>query len=1059
MRNNQPVTQHEVLLGDSNLIVSKTDLKGRITEVNQDFVDISGFSEAELIGQPHNIVRHPDMPEAAFEDLWRDLQEGRPWNGLVKNRCKNGDYYWVDASVAPLIENGERVGYISVRRRASREAVAAAEAAYAALRDGRAAGLRVVHGRVMSGARRLSWLVDASSSRKIVLGMFVGLLLILGGASLFLSQYMRDLLDTRAREELRSKVGLVRMMIETNLQGVAREVGYLNRALAGQFPGGIVRRDNGDEAQLVHGSEVLNGNYAVLDRFSREMDAVATLFVRQGEDFVRVSTSLKKEDGSRAVGTMLDRAHPAYARLLSGKAYVGPAILFGKDFYTSYVPLLDSAGTVVGASFVGADISSVLDNVKRGVRAQKIGETGYFYVLNASPGKDYGKLLVHPEKEGENLLDAKDADGRAFVRDMLERQRGEIVYRWRNEGRGETSEREKLVAFETLDGTPWVVAGGTYLDEFQGRSALVGRLVLIGGLLLSVLLLAFLFWLIRRLFVLPLQQRVLPVFERIAQGHFDQQIDVSGNDEVGKVLQGLLSMQILQGAKVAEAARLANDNLRIRIALDCVSANLRIADDDGTVIYANRGLKNTLRQIEPELRVQQPGFAVDRFIGSNIGAFYADPAAAIRSLRELQGTRETELEIGGRIYKVVTNPIINERGQRLGTVGEWVDRTAEINAQRSVAELIGRASAGDLEARLDTERLEGFYRELGHGINRLLETSGGAIGGIATLLSRVADGDLTQVVQADYQGTFGRLRDDANQTVHKLRELVGDIQTSAETINTAAKEIAIGNQDLSARTEEQASSLEETASSMEQLTATVRQNAENARQANELANGAQRVAEKGGVVVGDVVETMGAIRQASNRIADIIGVIDGIAFQTNILALNAAVEAARAGEQGRGFAVVASEVRSLAQRSAAAAKEIKGLINDSVERVEVGNRLVDQAGSTMEEVVASIKRVARIVTDIAEASREQSAGIEQVGRAVTQMDEVTQQNAALVEQAAAAAESLEEQARQLASSVQVFRVSEQGRARLAEPAGAKDEGWRAGRKALPASLDDEWSEF
>jgi methyl-accepting chemotaxis protein len=363
--------------------------------------------------------------------------------------------------------------------------------------------------------------------------------------------------------------------------------------------------------------------------------------------------------------------------------------------------------------------------------------------------------------------------------------------------------------------------------------------------------------------------------------------------------------------------------------------------------------------------------------------------------------------------------------------------------------------------------LEGFYKELGTGINSLVETSGSAIGEIADLLSKVAAGDLTQTVSSDYQGTFGRLRDDANETETKLRELVGDIQQSAETINVAAKEIAAGNVDLSSRTEEQASSLEETASSMEELTATVRQNAENARQANDLAASAQTVAEKGGEVVGQVVHTMSSIHQASSKIADIIGVIDGIAFQTNILALNAAVEAARAGEQGRGFAVVATEVRNLAKRSADAAKEIKGLISDSVDRVETGNRLVDQAGRTMEEVVGSIKRVAKIVTDISEASREQSAGIEQVSLAVSQMDEVTQQNAALVEEAAAAAESLEEQANHLAESVSIFKVAERGGRppRIAAPtqepvhAQPQSSARKPKQAQLPATLDDEWHEF
>jgi len=347
----------------------------------------------------------------------------------------------------------------------------------------------------------------------------------------------------------------------------------------------------------------------------------------------------------------------------------------------------------------------------------------------------------------------------------------------------------------------------------------------------------------------------------------------------------------------------------------------------------------------------------------------------------------------------------------------------------------------------------------------LLEISQRGLTDIGHVLGSMAEGDLTKKIEADYEGTFGQLKDDANSTVARLREILDQIKVATDAINTAAQEIAAGNQDLSSRTEEQASSLEETASSMEQLTSTVRQNAENARQASELAGSAQSVAAKGGEVVDLVVQTMGAIHQSSSRIADIIGVIDGIAFQTNILALNAAVEAARAGEQGRGFAVVATEVRNLAQRSAAAAKEIKELISDSVDKVESGNRLAEQAGRTMQEVLASIRRVAGIMGDISSASREQSSGIDQVCLAVSQMDEVTQQNAALVEQAAAAAESLEEQAHGLARAVSVFRVGTEvaqapgTRKSLPPPVGGARTSERKAAPPPALRLDDEWEEF
>jgi methyl-accepting chemotaxis protein len=310
---------------------------------------------------------------------------------------------------------------------------------------------------------------------------------------------------------------------------------------------------------------------------------------------------------------------------------------------------------------------------------------------------------------------------------------------------------------------------------------------------------------------------------------------------------------------------------------------------------------------------------------------------------------------------------------------------------------------------------------LTRGLTRQL---GGEPAYASDIASRIAAGDLTVAVDLR-QGDSDSMLFAMKTMRDSLAAIVGQVRAGTDTIASASSQIASGNLDLSSRTEEQASSLEETASSMEELTSTVKQNADNARQANQLASSASEVAERGGAVVSQVVDTMASINDSSKKIVDIIGVIDGIAFQTNILALNAAVEAARAGEQGRGFAVVASEVRTLAQRSAAAAKEIKQLIGDSVSKVDAGAKLVDHAGTTMTEIVASVRRVTDIMGEITSASQEQTAGIEQINVAVSQMDQVTQQNASLVEEAAAAAESMQEQAARLAQVVAVFKLDAQ----------------------------------
>ncbi|MBL8449126.1 MAG: HAMP domain-containing protein [Dechloromonas sp.] len=563
--------------------------------------------------------------------------------------------------------------------------------------------------------------------------------------------------------------------------------------------------------------------------------------------------------------------------------------------------------------------------------------------------------------------------------------------------------------------------------------------------------------------------------DQIAGGRLDVPLRAESRDEVGHLIGRLDEMQKQLRDRLETDARANNENLRIKVALDVTSNNVMVADPDGKIIYCNTAVIEMMRQAEADVRRDLPNFRADGILGSNIDSYHKNPAHQRNMLAGLRESYRTELVIGGRHFALVAAPIANARGERLGTVVEWRDRTAEVKLESEVSGIIEAAVAGDFSQRLDAGKMAGFFRKLSTGINDLLDANNRALGDVAAMLNRLSEGDLSQRIETDYRGMLGQLKNDANATVDNLQDIVGQIKGATEAINTAAKEIASGNQDLSSRTEEQASSLEETASSMEQLTSTVKQNADNARQANELAGSAQEVAVRGGAVVGQVVQTMSAIHQSSAKIADIIGVIDGIAFQTNILALNAAVEAARAGEQGRGFAVVATEVRNLAQRSAGAAKEIKGLISDSVERVEAGNKQVEQAGRTMEEVVGAIERVAKIMADISSASREQSSGIEQVSLAVSQMDEVTQQNAALVEEAAAAAESLEEQAHALASAVAVFRtgsesVPQQSRRLTPErapqtrprPALQHSEAVRVPKPAakLPVSgPDDEWEEF
>ncbi|GAA6134712.1 hypothetical protein NBRC116188_15010 [Oceaniserpentilla sp. 4NH20-0058] len=471
-----------------------------------------------------------------------------------------------------------------------------------------------------------------------------------------------------------------------------------------------------------------------------------------------------------------------------------------------------------------------------------------------------------------------------------------------------------------------------------------------------------------------------------------------------------------------EAQRIANENARIKQALDACSTNVMIGDADNNVIYMNQAVTDMMHEVESDLQTALPNFNADKIMGNSIDIYHKDPSHQRSMLAKLNKTYQTEIEIGGRTFSLTANPISSDSGERIGTVVEWNDRTQEVKVESEVNTMIDAASRGDYSARMNLEGKQGFFEKLAFGLNKLSETTDIAISDVVRVLSSLANGDLTQKIEGHYEGLFSQLKDDTNQTVDKLTEVIGEVLRSSTAVHSGADELAQGNANLSQRTEEQASSLEETAASMEEMTANVKQSEEGAKQAAGLASLAQSRAEQGGAVVDKAVSAMEGINASSKKIADIIGVIDEIAFQTNLLALNAAVEAARAGEQGKGFAVVAGEVRSLAQRSAGAAKEIKDLIRDSVDKVTDGAQLVNKSGSTLKEILDAVNNVDSVVRNISEGAVEQTAGINQVNVAVSQMDSMTQQNAALVEQAAAASEAMAEQAKKMQQILGFFKT-------------------------------------
>ena len=503
------------------------------------------------------------------------------------------------------------------------------------------------------------------------------------------------------------------------------------------------------------------------------------------------------------------------------------------------------------------------------------------------------------------------------------------------------------------------------------------------------------------------------------------------------------------GGEPSYAANRVNE-----IAAGNVDAPIELKEGDETSLLASlKKMQDVLQQVTSDLLAlterHNEGWIWETVDTSRYPGAYAELGDRINKL--VREHIDTKMQIVEVITEYSRGDFSSDMPQLPGDKAKITEAVSSVKqgllgVSQEIKTIASAGSAGNFSKRGDADQYDFMFRDMINDLNQLMENCEVGFGDVMRVSQSISEGDLTQTITKDYPGVFGQTKTTINGTVEKLRELVGQIKHSAESITSASNEIASGNQNLSARTEQQASSLQETAASMEEITATVKQNASNATQANQVAVSASDVAEKGGEVVRESVATMQQISEVSNKMSDIITVIDGIAFQTNILALNASVEAARAGEQGRGFAVVATEVRNLSQRTANAAKEITGLITDAVAKVQSGTNLVDDTGKRMEEILTAVNRVTDLMGEISAASKEQSSGIEQVNTATSEMEAVAQQNAALVEEAAAAASSLDEQAKSLATAVSAFRL-DTNIAPLALPAASNN-----GKSGAPPSM-------
>ncbi len=493
-------------------------------------------------------------------------------------------------------------------------------------------------------------------------------------------------------------------------------------------------------------------------------------------------------------------------------------------------------------------------------------------------------------------------------------------------------------------------------------------------------------------------------------------LDLSGMDnplrEVGHAINEvvtLLSDKLEQSRNdIKKNQMLLHENQLVRKALDCASTNVMIADTNLDIIYMNEAVTGMLNQAETDIKKELYSFNANQLMGANIDSFHKNPGHQRAMLAKLNSTYRTQIQLGGRTFSLIANPVFNDTGERLGSVVEWADRTKEVMIEKEMSDIVQAVINGELHRRMELAGKSGFFQAMGEGINQIAEVIDSTLNDVIRVVQCLAKGDLTQQIEADYPGVFGTTKDALNTTIASLTKIVTEVRGASDNLSSAAEQVSATAQSISQSSSEQASSMEETSASIEQMSASINQNTDNAQVTDGMASKAAKEAVEGGEAVKLTVDAM-------KQIARRIGIIDDIAYQTNLLALNAAIEAARAGDHGKGFAVVAAEVRKLAERSQVAAQEIGELASSSVEMAEKAGRLLDQ-------MVPSINKTSDLVQEISAASNEQSTGVSQINLAMSQLSQVTQQNASCSEELAATAEEMSSQAEQLQLAMEFFTL-------------------------------------
>jgi methyl-accepting chemotaxis protein len=889
----------EYVLSEHDLIMSYTDKNGIITSVNDDLLRITGYTKEELIGKSHNVIRHPDMPKQVYADLWKTLAKKHTWTGLIKNKRKNGGFYWIRASITPMFQREAVIGYIAVHRNACEKEIKEISQIYDLMRAGTFKG-DIIAGNIVAGdfvskyKRKFS---DIKITHKIQgLALFMSLAFVLVGSVDYLNINQLDNVFSNTIQNFKNTSQNVLLARKARMELKASVQEWQNILIHGQNAHDFESYKNAffnGNKNVVQNLENLKNTLIQQQKSTEQVDHV---LADHNESFIKYNNALKNYQNT-------DESMHA------------------------------------------------IDSITKNVSKDEIED---FNFLVESFEKELNDQISNAEMKTENVI---------F--------------------------EEKVYIFCAV---------------FFLLSVTFGFL-----------------WLLLQDIVKPLEY-AKEKLRAISMGHYLQPVETILQNEVGEMLDVMKAMSVRLGSVIDMEKKASNEHLAVLIGLDSVTTGVMITDTSREIIYVNKAAQVLLKDSESYIKEAFPKFSAAKIVGENIDIFHKNPAHQIAILDNVTETTEFNIIVGSRNIQLKVSPIINQFGHRLGDVVEWDDLTTRIKIENEISAIVNEAINGRFTGRFEAQNHLGFYKTITDDLNTLLEVCESGFDDFKRVFSNMVQGDLTEKIEKQYKGDFDILTQDANLAVLQLNTVVFDLNNAIDKVNYTIQDINDGNNNLANRTQVQTENVQQTVSAISSLKTAVDQNDEAAKYANQAVNRVFDVANKGVKVIHNVVSTMEEIHASSLKVGDIISVIDGIAFQTNILALNAAVEAARAGDQGRGFAVVASEVRNLAQLAAGAAKEIKGLITDSEEKIESGGEFVGNAGKIMQEIASSIENVTAMMAKISQSCSEQSLAIDQVNSAIMETENIVKQNADLVVAAANSSASLEEEMKTLAEKTAYFKV-------------------------------------